>query len=390
MKRITILGSNSGRNAGDAAILASIMSEISSLRPDVEFEVPTTNPIFIKNQYSGKYRVKPISVMPWNLSLRLLGLPVLRSIARTDLTLITDGIIFDVRLFNPAFNFLITLIFLVPFANWLKKPVVCFCVGVGPLNTYWGKRFAKLVGNRCRRIFVREKDSFGLMRKIGVSKPMDVFADIAFRNTPCSQERAAEIMREQAINKDRGLIGINVTAYGGTWLKGKEGKLNRQRLKEGLSMTIERLINELNIEVILLTTQIMDIPFAEEILAQVKYKDSVKLVSNKNYSNHELMGLMGQMDLFVGMRLHSLILAAAMEIPIVGLVYAPKVMSLMELIGQKDYAIKLSRVNPDELYQLIREAWGRRQEMKSRLQLETENLKAKAHQATVELANNYL
>ena len=47
--KITLLGSNSGRNAGDAAILAAIMGAITEqLGPDVEFEVPTTNPKFVE------------------------------------------------------------------------------------------------------------------------------------------------------------------------------------------------------------------------------------------------------------------------------------------------------------------------------------------------------
>ncbi len=63
MKKITVLGSNSGRNAGDAAILSSIISEISSLLPDVQFEVPTTHPDYILSEYPQSM-VKPVSVMP--------------------------------------------------------------------------------------------------------------------------------------------------------------------------------------------------------------------------------------------------------------------------------------------------------------------------------------
>jgi len=106
--KITLLGSNSGRNAGDAGILAAIMGALSEeLDGKVYFEVPTTNPKFISKHYGSMFNVRPISVMPWTGSIRLLGIPTLRSIKRTDLTFITDGIIFDVNLFNPLFNFLI-------------------------------------------------------------------------------------------------------------------------------------------------------------------------------------------------------------------------------------------------------------------------------------------
>ena len=124
-KKITVLGSFSGRNSGDVAILSSIVSEISKLSSDVEFEVPTTNPSFILEEFPDG-NVKPVSAMPWNLSLRLLGVSVFRSVKRTDITMITAGVLNDLRLFNPVFSFLLALRFLIPYAKKHNKPVVCF------------------------------------------------------------------------------------------------------------------------------------------------------------------------------------------------------------------------------------------------------------------------
>ena len=383
MKRITILGSNSGRNAGDAAILASIMDGISKLHPDTIFDVPTTNPNFIKKNYGKKYNVNPISIMPWTLSVRLLGLPTLISIARSDLVLITDGIIFDIKLFNPAFNFLITLIFLVPFARLFRKSVVCFCVGIGPLNTYWGKIFARLVGNRCQQIMVREKDSYDLMRSIGVNTKMDIYADIAFRNLPVPT-------KINFTNKNKGIIGINITGYGSTWIKGRNSNTNWDKITETLINTMNKLVENLSVNVAIITTQIMDIEFAKKIINGVKYSESVKFFNNNDYSNHQLMGIMGQLDLFIGMRLHSLILASAMTTPIIGLTYAPKVLSLMELLDLKKYVLELNRIKGDTLYQLIYQAWQEKNDLKTKLAPKIETLKNQANLATQELTNNYL
>lgn len=44
MKRVTILGNNSGRNAGVMAILGNMLRDISDLYDDIEFYDPTTNP----------------------------------------------------------------------------------------------------------------------------------------------------------------------------------------------------------------------------------------------------------------------------------------------------------------------------------------------------------
>lgn len=390
MKKITVLGSFSGRNAGDAAILASIVSEISSLFPKVQFEVPTTNPSYILEEFP-QLKVKPISVMPWNLSLRLLGIPVFRSIIRTDLTLITAGILNDLRLFNPAFCFLLALFFLIPFAKMFNKSVICYCVGVGPLTTYWGKRFTKFIcNNKCDLIMTREQDSYKLLQDLGVVKPpMAVYADAAFNNTPSEPSKIKKIMEEENIVKTKGLIGLNVTAYVGDWLK-KEDRVTKDIFKKNIVQTVDQLIQDLNIEVIFTVTQIMDVKFAKDVMNQLRHKQNVRLVTKEKYTNHEIMGLLGEFDLFIGMRLHSLILASAMETPVIGINYHPKVGSFLRFIGQSEQIIELNETNSQNLFSLAKRTFAEKEQIKKQLKPRIKHLKDRAHEATVKLVNEFL
>ncbi|GAI06544.1 unnamed protein product, partial [marine sediment metagenome] len=59
----------------------------------------------------------------------MLGLPTFLSVARTDMTIIFDAILFDRALYNPLFNFLSTLYFLIPFAKRKGKKIVYYNVG---------------------------------------------------------------------------------------------------------------------------------------------------------------------------------------------------------------------------------------------------------------------
>ena len=61
------------------------------------------------------------------------------------------------------------------------------------------------------------------------------------------------------------------------------------------------------------------------------------LALNTIVSPEMLIGLLGRMDLVVGLRLHSLILSAAMGVPVVGLNYDPKIAGFMEYAGVEDY-----------------------------------------------------
>ena len=51
------------------------------------------------------------------------------------------------------------------------------------------------------------------------------------------------------------------------------------------------------------------------------------------------MGIIGNMDMVIGMRFHSLIFAAVMNIPVVGIMYLHKSECFLEEIAQKRYAV---------------------------------------------------
>ena len=86
----TLLGSSSGRNTGDAALISSIMQAVNaSCESNLLYEIPTIRPSYIRNNYREK--VKPVGMLPWNFSIKMLGIPTYRSIMRTDLTLIFDS-----------------------------------------------------------------------------------------------------------------------------------------------------------------------------------------------------------------------------------------------------------------------------------------------------------
>ena len=130
--RILLLGNNSGNNLGDAAIMSSIMESVKKEVPNAEFYIPTIKPKFVNDNYGEKYNAKGLSAWPWNLALRLFGLPTILAMKKCDVALICDGIIFGKKFLNPAFNMLVTLLPLIPFSKFFKCPLVCHACGIGP------------------------------------------------------------------------------------------------------------------------------------------------------------------------------------------------------------------------------------------------------------------
>ncbi len=390
---ITILGSYSGRNAGDVAILASIMRALcDELGPDVRFEVPTTDPDFIRRHYGDKFQVRPISVMPWTGSIRLLGIPTLRSIRRTDLTLITDGIIFDVGLWNPLFNFLITLVFLVPWARLCGSRVACYSVGIGPLERPAGRRFARGVAEGCALLSVREEDSLRLFREIGVEQPIHQTADAVFLDWGAEPERVDEIVAAHGLDADaeaERLLGFNVTRYVDDWLPAADKLSRREGLLPAVAEGLCRLRVEHGIVPVLITTQVMDETFGQrlrQLLAEAHRRETGEswapaLLTNSDYDNHELLGVMSRLELFTGMRLHSLILAARSGTPIVGLAYAPKVRSFLRQLGTPERSHELGELTASFVAERLLDAWNQRSSIRAAQQAVVSQLEEGAREA---------
>ena len=158
VKKICVIGNYSGRNAGDAALLGGLLEDITSRYDNVIFKIPTISPDFVREQYAD-YPVEPVSLMPWNFSLKIFGLPIFKTVLSSDLVLITDAILFDLRLFNPLFNYLSTMSLVLPMAKKRGIPVVLYNVSLGPVSRNAGKVCMRRVLNSSENIIVRDEES---------------------------------------------------------------------------------------------------------------------------------------------------------------------------------------------------------------------------------------
>ena len=93
-------------------------------------------------------------------------------------------------------------------------------------------------------------------------------------------------------------------------------------------------------------------------------------------SSQEVLRILGRMERVLGLRLHSLILAATAGVPIVGIDHDPKIRGFMEHAGAEDY---LSGVedSPEELIRQIEKALDNRTSMKRRLLDSCERMRVK-------------
>jgi polysaccharide pyruvyl transferase WcaK-like protein len=384
---ITLLGSNSGNNLGDAAILSSILEHLTRELPGSEFIVPTTKPSFTNTHYGHRYNVKAISMMPWTGSIRFFGIPTFAALWKSDVALICDGILFGKKLWNPFFNWLIALIFVVPFARLVNCKVVCYSCGIGPFKSKISQIFAKWVLNGCDLVIMRENDSKKLAEDLGCIHPVEVTGDAAFINPVSDEARAHEVSRELGIDFTKPTLGLNVTKYMDTWLNANEKIQDKdaflKMLADGVKLAKKNLGEDF--QTVVFCTHPMDEGAATEL---ANHLDGLKVLNSK-YLSHDIQAVMRQCQLFAGMRFHSVVLASAVEVPIIGLIYMPKVRGFMRLLGCEDYSLELGKLTLETFSATLERGWKERAALKVRQKKIVDELKAGALRAAARIRERY-
>ncbi len=355
MKKICVLGNFSGRNAGDAAILGCLLKDVSERYENALFEIPTINTNFVRNSYS-EYNIKPISLLPWNLSAKILGVPVFRSTLNADLVLSTDAILFDRRLYNPLFNYLWTLSIVLPMVKKRGIPFALYNSSLGPIKTNSGAACLKRVVSSADLVILRDKVSLELMKKLDFTHPNVIEgADCALNSEPVDDQEFERIKEKEGLfESGRPTIGININSYVDKYVSQSGQSFGRDNLTTLYARTVDRLVKDLDVDILFVETQHMDLGIAFETLSKIKNRTRVKLISNKIYSYRQICSVLKRLDLFVGMRTHSLIMASAMGVPVAGINTYPKNRGYMQTIGMDGNLIEFKDLSIDAFFDLIK------------------------------------
>ncbi len=358
--RIGVIGNFSGRNAGDAAILDGLMEDVHAVLPEALFDVPTINPGFVRRSYPGM-PVKPRGMLPWNLSVKIFGWPILASILRSDLVLVTDAILFDRKLFNPLYNYLSTMALVLPWARRLGKPVVLYNVSLGPVSSRAGIACLRRVVDSARHIVVRDRESVEICDRAGIALPEILEgADCALNVRPTSGADLDRIFEQEDLAAPgQPFATVNINSYLDVFLK-RAQQTGTPEFIGIMAEVLDRLIESHGIRIVFVETQPMDLDLANRVFAAVRRQDSIRMIDNRTYSHRDLAGVLSRAQLHIGMRTHSLILASAMHTPVIGIICTPKNRGYMRSIGQEKRMIEFDDFTANRLFDLCARSWAQR------------------------------
>ena len=388
MRQITVLGNNSGRNAGDAAILGNLLRDVSDEFSDILFKVPTTHPGFIRDNF-GEFNVKPVPLLPWYGALKNFGLPLAVAMLNTDLILICDNILFDRKFYNPLFNNLASISLVAPFCKRRNIPIVMYNCSIGPIDFPYGKKALQKVLDASDLVITRDRQTGELLDQLELRYPELIqHADCALNTEPTAGAQLQRIIETEGLFQNpNGTIGFNVNAYIDNW--SMTGVYSQDDFCRVVGESVDRIIEAFDVDVLFVCTQIMDLENTGRCIGYSGHKDRIKVVSNKTYTYQDLAALLGRLELHIGLRTHTLIFCAAVGTPMVDISSSPKSRGFMRTIGQEDRFIAFENLNPDHILSMVGDVWDHRAGIREAMQPTVMEEKRKAS-ASAKLLRKYL
>jgi len=377
MQRFLITDVNTSYNKGDAAIVLGMIKIIKQIYPESSISVLTPTPNEDMKYYS-RYGVKThqqlFGTMNRTVPKIILGIThlfrflyylfwkkftflPLRPSERIALDLYCNADIIiscsGGRLGGGKLRQIITILIPIYLAKKFRKKVFVCAQSVEPFRNYVMKKLVTFVLNKVDCITVRESISFNTLKSINLKVPIGLTADLAFLLDAEKLDLGNTLLQNAGIfpsNKIR--IGMTVT----NWRAEEKGpKDKEERFVDTITDAIEQIIKEHD-AVFVLFPQVIISPNEDDRIISNKIKQNItkSLSSNifvltENYTPQQLKSMMGNMDIFIGKRLHSCIFTLSQYLPTIVIGYEKKALGIMKMLDMEEYLLDVNTLSSKQI-----------------------------------------
>lgn len=357
---IAILGYYGYKNSGDEAILRSAVDSLRRLDPELSFLVFSRKPKETRKMYLVD------SVNRFNL------IKVFRKLKASRLFLAGGGSLIQDNTSSRSIWYYLTVLRM---AKKLGTKTMLFANGIGPIKRKFNRRIARKTLNSIDAISLRDSGSFSEIKAMGIKNPnIYVTSDPAILLDPACSKDVDSLMESEGIPFDKPLIGFSIRKW-----------LDSCYLSQ-IAEVADYCAETFGAHPLFIPMQYPgDYEISEAIRSRMKHPSSIIA---RMYSPELILGLTGRTELMIGMRLHSVIYAASQCVPLLGLVYEPKVDAFLKEIGQPS-AGTINRLYCNSMCRQIDSIWQNRDRIREELRQSKKRLMIMA-QANIESAYRLL
>jgi polysaccharide pyruvyl transferase CsaB len=303
-----ICGAYGRGNAGDEAILKGILTQLKEIDKDMPFWVMSRN----KKETRLANKVKAMYL--FNI------FAFVSSLKKAKIFVNGGGsLIQDITSSRSLYFYLFTL----KAAKWCGCKIIMYGCGIGPIVSKRNRRIAAAVLDSTPDIItLRDSVSLELLKEMNVVRPEIVLA----ADPTVYIEKAGTAVVENAFLNENVPTEVRKIGF---CLRNWPSFTN----PEAVAAAADYAWKTYGITPVFLPIEIpKDVDAAKMV---TKYMVGPYYECSKKHSVEEIIGMLGSMEIVVGMRLHSLIFATAGGTKVIGISYDIKVDSFIKDIGSK-------------------------------------------------------
>ena len=323
---VVICGAYGKGNSGDNAILNAIVEQLHHIDPDLPITALSRDPMETK-LCAGIDAVYTFSVFKIGRLLR-----------RTKLYISGGGTLMQDATSTRS---LLYYLFSIRQAHRCGCKVMLYGCGIGPISKERNQKgTAKVLNRYVNIISVRDRYSIETLEQLGVTEPeIHLNADPALLIDPPDTDELRSYLRRSGLVEGKSYVMIALRPWDG--FTEKIG---------AFAAAAEYLHREYGLIPLLYAME----PARDEaaVKAVAEKIHCPHLVLSAGTNGAEILALVRRMSLVISMRLHTLIFASGQGVPVVGIVYDPKVSGFLDYLGQ-DLYLPLQEVNLGALADLI-------------------------------------
>ncbi len=354
MTEVILSGYYGYDNIGDEAILYSLITGLQETNPDLNLTVLSASP----SSTARRYGVRAVDrFSPWQIH---------SSFQKADIFISGGGsLLQDVTSWRSPLYYL----GLIRLAHFYSLKTIFCCQGVGPLNRQWLQDLVASTVKSMDRISVRDPDSRELLAELGVeSARITVLDDPVF----LLQGRTAAVEPDlgSADENYSGLPPDFFTDRSGAKLLGVAARPWRDNsYLLPLAAALEKfLVERENFKLLLMPFHSsQDLNCSKKLLQRLDSLSQERiLLLDPLEDPWEVIKVYRQLDLLLGVRLHSLIFAVLTGVPPVGIEYDPKISGFLQRL-ELEPACRTSDASSGSIYNNLTQTWQGRHQIQEEL-----------------------
>ena len=402
--KILLINLHSSRNAGDAALALASIEQLQKHFPGVTITLAMNDPAshqgpepvvgsfytcFVRQQ-DGVTLGWRWFAMPWfvlhslliGLFYRLFKRPaylgasaagkrLLQAYLEADLVVSCPG--------NMLMSFgrfglpLLVALYTIIYAWLLGKPLYMLPQSIGPFKRQWEEALVKWSLSKFRLVMVREPVSYELVSQFGFGlSRLHLVPDIAFALSAAPEDKARQFLNESGLNLEdkRPLLGVTVI----NWRAQNRWFLQQEAYEQAVREAVRMFINQYQGRVIFFP-QVCGPSIAEDDrlparrIAQGLPDEAEHITLLESPLGPALLkSLYGEMDIFLGTRMHSNIFALAENVPVLAIGYLYKTRGIMTMLQLEDWVIDIDDLNDERLTAKLAALWLARAPLRSQVE----------------------